>query len=65
MKIKLLFLFYSQIDGKLPVSAREEDRVSIIVSRHGLNVLDSSKKVNHAYNLNSYSMLTQTLFTLE
>ncbi|XP_069127635.1 integrin beta-1-binding protein 1-like [Argopecten irradians] len=35
----------AQIVGKLPLSPRDEDKVSISISRHGLKVLDSTKKV--------------------
>ncbi|XP_060076726.1 integrin beta-1-binding protein 1-like [Ylistrum balloti] len=34
----------AQIDGKLPLSPRDEDKVFITISRHGLKVLDSTKK---------------------
>ncbi|OWF44751.1 integrin beta-1-binding protein 1-like [Mizuhopecten yessoensis] len=34
----------AQIDGKLPLTPRDEDKVNITISRHGLKVLDSTKK---------------------
>lgn len=34
----------AQIEGKLPISAREEDKVVISLSKHGLKVLDTSRQ---------------------
>ncbi|XP_071118640.1 integrin beta-1-binding protein 1-like [Haliotis cracherodii] len=34
----------AQIEGKLPLSVTEEDKVAITVSRHGIKVMDTSRQ---------------------
>lgn len=42
------FFFPVQIEGKLPIAAREEDTVKLNVSIHGIKVLDMSGQVKYS-----------------
>ena len=41
----IIHFFYLQIEGKLPVSVVEENRVIMFISRHGLKIIDPTKQV--------------------
>ena len=41
----IIHFFYLQIEGRLPVSVVEENRVIMFISRHGLKIIDPTKQV--------------------
>ncbi|GAB1610683.1 integrin beta-1-binding protein 1-like isoform X1 [Argonauta hians] len=50
----------AQIDGKLPVTAREEDTVKLNVSRHGIKVLDKKgQEVLQRHPLHTIAQIIQ------